>query len=782
MTTVRMQARWVWALMILFTIAFNIYDLATPGFTFLKAALGFIWLFLLPGWMIARALHVRATTFWEQLTYVVGLGIFGIMVAGLLVDVILPQFGNPHPLGTFSLLLSLDVGWLGLFAVTVWRHRGLRLKMRIPRLTNHDIAVISMGVPMLLATIAGAISINNNGTNLITWGTLVFSAGYLAYLVNKREQLSETAILAGVYWVGLCLLLMTSLRGWYITGHDVQNEFYVFSIALAHLNWNIANYHDAYNACLSITLLPTIINQIMGIDAIYVFKTVFQVFFALVPVVTYIIARRFNTRLVSLLAAIYFIAFPTFFSDMPMLNRQEVAFLFMGLILLTIFNQAWSVARRRWLIVLLGIAVILSHYATTYVMIGIFAVVLGIRVVADLYNGTIKKWWRKRRRTPIKWQWHRQTGTISVLVIGMLLAFSYIWSVTFTNTGGNVASLLVQTVNSLEHGSTNTKSSDTSYSLFGGKGLTPQQSLDSYVATTVPTLRSDLPADELYAPKDFMKYPIQIVPPVSAPLTPVGSFLNHLGFPVQLFNALTRQGSAIFLQLALIIGIATLFISKRLKREQVDDYRYFQLGAIVLVVAVVVLPVLSAQYGVLRAFQQALMIAGASIVLVTMLVIPARFAKARVIVPATLAIGLFVSSTGIITTALGGYPNQLQLANSGLYYDLYYSHTSEVIAANWLQSAVHNEPGVTQINTTLSGTGYVFHTLNQTPSVSVTNEGIYPGLLLKNGYVFVGYTATVNDRANIYVNGNLFTYKYPTEFLNDNKNLLYTNGQTRIYK
>ena len=70
-----------------------------------------------------------------------------------------------------------------------------------------------------------------------------------------------------------------------------------------------------------------------------------QLVFALVPVMTYLLARRFLPRVLALVAATLTMAFPTFFTDMPYLVRQEVAFFFLALLLLAATEPA---ASTRW--------------------------------------------------------------------------------------------------------------------------------------------------------------------------------------------------------------------------------------------------------------------------------------------------------------------------------------------------------------------------------------------------------------------------------------------------
>ena len=77
--------------------------------------------------------------------------------------------------------------------------------------------------------------------------------------------------------MSLALLLMTSLRGWYVTGHDVQTEYLVFELTKQLSRWKVSTFPDAYNACLSITILPTMILRWTRVGDPYVFKVLFQV-------------------------------------------------------------------------------------------------------------------------------------------------------------------------------------------------------------------------------------------------------------------------------------------------------------------------------------------------------------------------------------------------------------------------------------------------------------------------------------------------------------------------
>ena len=101
----------------------------------------------------------------------------------------------------------------------------------------------------------------------MTLAVLVVAAVLIVLLFAWRDTVHESSIVITIYLIALALLLMTSLRGWFVTGHDIQREFRVFELAADGGIWRIDAFQDAYNACMSVTILPTLIERATGIPA-----------------------------------------------------------------------------------------------------------------------------------------------------------------------------------------------------------------------------------------------------------------------------------------------------------------------------------------------------------------------------------------------------------------------------------------------------------------------------------------------------------------------------------
>ena len=63
-----------------------------------------------------------------------------------------------------------------------------------------------------------------------------------------------------------------------------------------------------------------------------------------------------------------------------------------------------------------------------------------------------------------------------------------------------------------------------------------------------------------------------------------------------------------------------------------------------------------------------------------------------------------------------------------------------------------------------------------------SSSDLLPSTIKKDDYVYLDYS-NVNNKTNVlYLNDISFIYNYSIEFLNENKNLIYNNSGSKIYK
>jgi hypothetical protein len=129
---------------------------------------------------------------------------------------------------------------------------------------------------------------------------------------------------------------------------------------------------------------------------------------------------------------------------------------------------------------------------------------------------------------------------------------------------------------------------------------------------------------------------------------------------------------------------------------------------------------------------------------------------------------------------LGDNLAELNLNNSGNYYNLYYTTPQEADAVAWLGA----QPDV--LAYPIQGSWDV-RKWEPTDPRNITGERVvdeYPTLVYQNSWVILGNMTTKSDVSFSLepISGDTIEYKYPVGLLHDYKSLVYTDGDAMIYK
>ncbi len=760
-------------------LAANVVVLLGKPVPWLSPVAGCVLLFGLPMFLLYSKLDWQWADPSERLGYSLVLTLLMLMCMGLAINIVLPHVGVSRPLDRLPVLLAADAV---LLALALWRrhHWPRATARRLPWLSGKDKTVLAFCVGILLASIAGAIRLNNDAGGGVTLAMLVAAAMMLALLLAWRRSLDARVVTWAVYCLAAALLLMTSLRGWYITGHDIQLEYRVFQLTKANGSWRMSRFNDPYNACLSITILPTMVAQLTRIADPYVYKLIFQLIFAYCSVMVYKLARRYASMGVALLAVIYFIAFPTFINDVPFIDRQEIAFLFVAGAFLMMTNGSAPLTTRRSFVALCSVGVVISHYSTAYVLIG-----------------TLLAAWLLRRATPfllpavnIARRWRhlpglivrpvRATSAIGLLNILVLVVASLLWTGAYTRTERGLTQTLSSVVQSIRGSpAPGSRSADVSYSLFSFRTPSEGEVWRDYMSAMLRETQAGRAAGVYYPKQLLSQYPTPMVTQKAMPVTRVGRDLGKVHVHAAYVNSVIRQGAARLYQVLLGVGLFAVLFSKRRGLARGVDFYALAWGATVVVAVQVVLPIVSIDYGILRAFQQALIVMSPFVAFGTIALFKWLGDRWSLALSSAVAILLFLSLSGVLPQVLGGYPPQLNLNNAGEYYDLYYPHPQEVAAIRWLGGLVSGKPGQTQLE--IQTDRYTFNRVQTYAGVSPESD-IWPGLLRKNAYVFLGTQTVQKAQAAISYKGDLILYEYPISLLDREKDLIFVDGGARIYR
>ncbi|BCY15475.1 DUF2206 domain-containing protein [Actinoplanes sp. L3-i22] len=698
-----------------------------------------------------------------RLILAIGGAVLGDIVVALLVNTVLPWAGVVRPLTRIPLTLASVLFIVVLAVLSPAPARWVR-----PRMMPGLPPVLYLGGLALVLSIAAPIRLNNGLGSGVAIAALLAVAGLITFLFVRRRKHLPAVTGAGIFFVALSLVLITSLRGWYITGHDIQREYGVFQLTFDAGHWNIAAFRDAYNACLSINLFPTSVAQLTGISGVYVFKVVIPVLFAVAPVALYRTVRHTAPQSIAVLSAVYFVAFPTFFTDMAFLGRQEIAFLLLGCLLLLLADTGRPLRDRRIASTVLLVGIVLSHYSTTYVILGIFGLAWSLGLVWRLVARRRGGFGRFSAPKLITW-W--------MIVVGAVAAV--LWTGPATDTGQQARITATATVLELFGKKSATGSSDTGYSLFGGEKITTADRLTDYAATTEARTEKARSEGDYLPLSAIDKFPITAAEQANMPLTAIGRMLAGTGLDVVGLNTLIRLSVARLLQVLLLLGVIVTVFARRPVFRPSSDQVLMSLGSLGLIAILTVLPELSVDYGVLRAFQQGLFFFAPFIAAASVWAF--RWAGKRATGLAFgMALVLFLDLVGVVPKLLGGYPPQLHLANAGQYYDIYYLHPEERAAITWIHdhaSEVEREQVQSEVQTDR-------YTFGRAESLlpGRADHDIYPTLIGADTYVFLGFTTVRKDESTVFYRGDLVTYQYPIGLLDATKNKVYSSEGSEVYR
>jgi len=455
---------------------------------------------------------------------------------------------------------------------------------------------------------------------------------------------------------------------------------------------------------------------------------------------------------------------------MPMLNRQEIGFIFFSLILFTTFNDLISATAKKIMFIVFVFSTIISHYSTNYVLIYLFvssfcfAKILNLSVTQKL----LRKLRRKLKITP-------QTKTkkkklITTFIVVALLSFTFFWNTLYTKTSSNLISLGQEIVNDLVRPSKiDSRAGETGYSLFMPHKATPQEMLNEYIDGNMK-IAETRKEGEFYSPADYEKFTTHALEQTKAPLSPLGILMQSLKLPVFRINAQSRQIASALMQLLVFIGLIA-FIFYPNPKPLDEEYLLLCMSGISLLILQTLVPTLSTEYGLLRMFQQLLVLLALPIIVATMSLKKFFGEQTALKITALTIMLFFLTLTGFFSTLTGGYFPQMNLDNDGLYFDAYYVSNQITAGVTWIKNNKMNGPIQSDSATVLKLFSQRIMALNE----------IFPQMIRRNSYVFLASSDSKN-KAIVSFHKSPLIYNSPEPFLSIHKSLIYNNGTTKIYR
>ncbi|MBA7612771.1 hypothetical protein ES703_20011 [subsurface metagenome] len=370
-------------------LAFIGYD--TP---FLRQIVGFIFLTFIPGLLILRILRLHRLGTAEALLYTVGLSIAFVMFLGFFMNMLYPLIGISKPISTIPVIITLTIA-VAILSISAYIREN---KGTVTHSGHHSIPWSEIFSPptlflflLPLLSVLGAYYLANFHQNNILLLGLIGLIALVATLVAFNKFIPQRLYPLAVVMIAIALLWHWSLISQYLTGWDIQWEYYFQNLVLANSSWDTA-LPFALNAVLSITMLAPIYSLILNIDTVWVFKIVYPLFFSLVPLALFQVFRKQTDDKIAFLSVFFFMSFFIFFTEMLALARQQIAGLFFALSILLLLDKGMAATKRAPLLIIFGFSVIVSHYGLSYFYM--FYLLLALFLLSLAKSNTLINLWR----------------------------------------------------------------------------------------------------------------------------------------------------------------------------------------------------------------------------------------------------------------------------------------------------------------------------------------------------------------------------------------------------
>ncbi len=721
-------------------VLFNVAVLKSWISPILRIPFSFLFLFFLPGYLILRIINIQHEEKQEKFFLSVILSISFVTIVGLIFNTALPYLGIKRPLDVENILpWFTGVLIVMYFYLVKAKLLNFELKGRFQRFNPIDLLGYFLPMLALGFSIAGATIINNGGGNLLSYAVVVsIFILVVSTIIAPRLYLNAFT----VYAISLSLQYLYSLRSWYVLGYDINQELRIFNLTKAYGHWDLGILKEAYNTCLSINLLPAILTDVAGISENTFFKLVIPAISCLTVALIYLMGKKFIKPQAAFLGAFFFSVQNQFLQQMPALGRQSVAITFFTLAIYSLFIGKPLNRKRDIIYILAIISMVLSHYSTTYVgtvsIIAAYFVLLLLKVLTKDYSA--------------------QRLTLSLVVITFTIAF--LWNTLLTENVKGLEATLRKSVHNISTSFTSDMKSETVKKALFISEENKDEILQEFYSKT----------KEKYAP-----LPERVVDGYEPYIIDTDSLLPIFDYPM-----VTRYfGMAlpIFFRLALLAGVlimGILLIKGKLERE----YSAFSIVFLGLVILMLVLPSVSVDYNLERLYQQGLILLSMPIVIGALFFFKSLGERFSMVLVSFVIFSYLLLNIGIIERVFNGTPSVI-FENMGGHYDRYYVSAPEVAGAKRLQKFINSY----DLSITRSDRYGFLRVLGYTNlSLTSFSSDVFPETLQDGSYVYLSKTNVQKSTAYGLYKDYVFSYNYPIKYLDLQKDLLYSNNSSRIYR
>jgi uncharacterized membrane protein len=332
----------------------------------LRVIFGFLCFTLLPGALILFILKLNKIGITEKIVLSVGLSVSFLIFFGFLIDKLYFSLGYATPLSTISVVVTFSAVMIILFIVGCKTNKeAFSFAMPDFNLNTTEKAFLIIPVMFPALSVFGMHIMNTIDDNIILMFLLFLIPIYVAFVCFFNHKFPKRFYPVVIFLISISLLLLHSLRSNHIIGADTHTEYYYFRMIFNNLHWDILG-HSVLDACLASSLLPSIYQSFLNVNGEYLYKILYSLLFSVVPLIVFVISKKYVGELYAFLASIFFMS-QSLFIRAGINPRTSTAILFFALAMMTLFSDKIDPLKKRILFIVFMASVIISHYSTAYI-------------------------------------------------------------------------------------------------------------------------------------------------------------------------------------------------------------------------------------------------------------------------------------------------------------------------------------------------------------------------------------------------------------------------------
>lgn len=348
-----------------------------------------IYISFIPGIIILRILRIHdlGNTFTTLLS--VGLSIASTMLLGLFMNQIYPWIGIAHPIENVPLIVTFTIYNMILLALAYVKdkdyYKPTSAKLNMELLTSNQFLCLCI---LPLIAIIGAYTLQYYHINLIQESLLILIC--ILVLAMAWGYLKKEYYHIAIFSIAISILYYSVLISNHIWGYDIFFEYQFATYVIKNGIWDYTWPH-AYNAMLSVVIFAPIYTKLSGMTLTWVFKFIYPFLFSLISIGLYKIFEKHTGPKIAFLAAFFFIAYNGFsYGWMVQMARQQISEIFLVLLVWLMIDREIPQNKRKFLYIIFGIGLIVSHYSITYLfMFSLLATVLGISILSSGFGNIV---------------------------------------------------------------------------------------------------------------------------------------------------------------------------------------------------------------------------------------------------------------------------------------------------------------------------------------------------------------------------------------------------------